>query len=751
MKILYISNSIIPSRTANSIHVMKMCQAFAENGHQVVLIAPNNKSKYEKNVKDIFDFYGVKKNFKIQKLWYPDLKIGTFFYSLSVLYYLLLNRMFDLVYGRFLHGCYFAALFGNKIIFESHAPIYEEHRYTQKVFEFLIKNKNFEKLVVISQALKNMYIENTILNDKKIQVVHDGADEVKSFSQKIKLFGKEGNLKVGYVGHLYKGKGIEIIESISNKVSRDIEFHIIGGLEKDIKQWKEKIKRNNVFFYGYVPHKKVSKFINSLDVCLLPNQKVVLAHGAEGGGMNISGYTSPLKLFEYMSHKKAIISSDLPVLKEVLNETNCLLVKHDKISDWIDAIYKLKNYILRQKIASKALNDFYSYTWKNRAKNIISSLSNKKITILISSLSGGGAEGVSVNVANSFARDGWTVDLVVLHLKNASYLDRVSEKVNLVVLNVSNARYSTFPLLKYIRNNKPEIIFVFNYELAALLVLARKLLRFKTKIIARNMNTFSKVSNISREKNLWIRIVVKFLIEKYYSKADHIVNQSHAMREDLIKVHPQLKNNSSVIYNPVAKHIEDYSNSLNHNNNIKQDYLLCVGRLEKQKAFHYAIEAFAGISNKFPNLRLKIVGQGRLESHLKQIAIDNGVKDLVDFEGFQKDMIPYYLNARATVLTSIYEGYPNVLVESITLRTPVVAFDCPSGPSEIVKDNLNGYLVNYQDLEDLKLKLSKVLLKNFDHENLKDTVKQNQVRNVYKLYRKVISSFEENKNQLLKN
>ena len=117
----------------------------------------------------------------------------------------------------------------------------------------------------------------------------------------------------------------------------------------------------------------------------------------------------------------------------MLNETNCLLVKHDKISDWIDAIYKLKNYILRQKIASKALNDFYSYTWKNRAKNIISSLSNKKITILISSLSGGGAEGVSVNVANSFARDGWTVDLVVLHLKNASYLDRVSEKVNLVV------------------------------------------------------------------------------------------------------------------------------------------------------------------------------------------------------------------------------------------------------------------------------------------------------------------------------
>ena len=110
------------------------------------------------------------------------------------------------------------------------------------------------------------------------------------------------------------------------KIFKDIDFHIIGGLEKDIEIWKDKIKSKNVFFYGYVPHKEVSKYINSLDICLLPNQKVVLAHGAESGGINISGYTSPLKLFEYMSHRKAIISSDLPVLREVLSNKNSLIV-----------------------------------------------------------------------------------------------------------------------------------------------------------------------------------------------------------------------------------------------------------------------------------------------------------------------------------------------------------------------------------------------------------------------------------------
>ena len=723
-------------------------QAFADNGHQVVLLAPNNKSKYEKNVKNVFDYYGVRENFKIEKLWYPDLKSGTVFYTLAILKYLLLNKKFDLVFGRFLYGCYLASLLKNKTIFESHAPVYEEHGFTNKIFNLFVKKKNFKKLIVISQALKIMYLENTILNQNNIDIIHDGADEVEDLTKKISLKGKKENLKVGYVGHLYKGKGIEVIESIANKVKDDVEFHIIGGIEEDISIWKQKIQNKNVFFYGYVPHKEVSKYINSLDVCLLPNQKVVLAHGARGGGINISGYTSPLKLFEYMSHHKAIISSDLPVLREVLNEKNSLLVKHDNSKSWIDGIEILKNQSERNKISNQAFKDFYYYTWKNRAKKTLINLVAKKITILISSLSGGGAEGVSVNIANSFAEDGWQVDLVVLHLKNATYLDRVSEKVNLIVLNVNNARYSTLPLLKYILKKKPDIIFVFNYELAALLVIIRTLARFKTKIIARNMNTFSRVSRISKEKNLWTRVVVRFLIDKFYFKADHIVNQSHAMREDLIALNPELTKNSSVIYNPVAKHIEEFAN-LNDLYNVKKDnYILCVGRLEKQKAFHYAIEGFARIAKKYPNLRLKIVGKGSLEKELKQNAINFGVRDRVDFEGFQKKMIPYYLHAKATVLTSLYEGYPNVLVESITLKTPVVAFDCPSGPSEIIKNKVNGYLVKYQDVEDLKIKLDLLLSSDFKINEINNTVKQNQVGQVYKLYKDVINSFDNRKSQL---
>ena len=373
MKILYISNSIIPSRTANSIHVMKMCQAFTDNGHEVILLAPDKKKKYEKKINDIYENYAVKKKFIIKKLWCPNIKGGAFFYTLAIFFYLI-NKKFNLVYGRFIYGCYIAALLKNETIYESHAPIYEETNYGLGFFNRLIKNKYFKKLVVISQALKDIYLKNGFLNDYKIQVAHDGADEVSDFNSKIKLLGDTNRFKVGYVGHLYKGKGIEIVASIADKVKDDIEFHIIGGNEQDINIWKKNINNRNVFFYGYVPHKEVSSYINALHVCLLPNQKVIFASGAKSSAMNLSKFTSPLKVFEYMSHRKPIIASNLPVLKEVLNEKNSILVDCDNITEWINAIEKLKNIKNRDALANQALSDFSNYTWKNRVLRLMNGI-----------------------------------------------------------------------------------------------------------------------------------------------------------------------------------------------------------------------------------------------------------------------------------------------------------------------------------------------------------------------------------------
>lgn len=328
----------------------------------------------------------------------------------------------------------------------------------------------------------------------------------------------------------------------------------------------------------------------------------------------------------------------------------------------------------------------------------------KRISLLISNLNGGGAQGVCVTVANGYAEQGWLVDLVVLNLKTAVYDDRVSDQVNLVVLDVDHARYAAPALLQYIRREQPKKILVFNYEMAILLVILRSIFRFKTKIIARNINTLSKKQQLS--KGFWNKYVVQKSIDNLYSNVDHVINQCKAMEQDLLSVLPNLKGRTSVVYNPVANHVEAYAKNIDFDKIEKQEYLLCVGRLEEQKAFHYAIEAFSKVVDDFPNLRLKIIGTGSLEHSLKQLVADLNVVDRVDFEGFQKDMIPYYLHAKATVLTSLYEGFPNVLIESITLGTPVIAFDCPSGPSEIIQQDVNGYLVKYLSIDDLVEKIS---------------------------------------------
>lgn len=367
--------------------------------------------------------------------------------------------------------------------------------------------------------------------------------------------------------------------------------------------------------------------------------------------------------------------------------------------------------------------------------------SKNKITFLISTLSGGGAEGVCVNIANSFAQNGWIVDLVVLNLKNEAYLSRLSKEVNLVVLNVNHARYSSFPLFKYIYKNKIKTILVFNYELSVVLVILRLLLRLRIKIISRSISTFSEKMLQFYKLSKWDRFVVAPLIKYFYHRADYVINQSNGMRDDLILIYPQLNKKSSVIFNPIPAHLIDFAIKNDLSKIEKENYLLCIGRLEKIKGFHHAIKAFAGIVKKYPYLRLKIVGKGDEEQNLKKLAKDYAVEDKVDFVGFKKDIIPYYLNARVTILPSLYEGYPNVLIESISMNTPVIAFDCPSGPNEIIVDGRNGYLVKNQDVDDLRKKMLNFPYDKFIYKDLVNSIKKNHINKVFKKYETIINSF----------
>ena len=185
---------------------------------------------------------------------------------------------------------------------------------------------------------------------------------------------------------------------------------------------------------------------------------------------------------------------------------------------------------------------------------------NKKITLIISSLSGGGAEGICINIANNFSKNGWHVDLVVLNLKNEVFLDRISNEINLVILKVNHARYSFVPLLKYLYRHKIKSCLVFNHELAVVLVILRFIFRLNVKIISRNISILSIKIELFKNKGIWQKYFVRPFVTYFYKNIDHVVNQCKSMQDDLIRYYPKIRKNTSVIYNPISFQVNDYIN-----------------------------------------------------------------------------------------------------------------------------------------------------------------------------------------------
>ena len=178
-------------------------------------------------------------------------------------------------------------------------------------------------------------------------------------------------LNIGYFGHLYKGRGLNIIKKLSEYFPQ-YSFHIVGGNDEDVNYYRKTFKDNrNIVLHGFVDPSVVHKYRNSCDILLAPYQKKVSVAGDKN--FDSSKFMSPLKIFEYMSSRKAIICSDMPVIREVLNDKNSILVKPDDHFDWIKAIKTLENGKKRKDIAENAYTDFLEkYTWSKRAERISS-------------------------------------------------------------------------------------------------------------------------------------------------------------------------------------------------------------------------------------------------------------------------------------------------------------------------------------------------------------------------------------------
>ena len=368
-----------------------------------------------------------------------------------------------------------------------------------------------------------------------------------------------------------------------------------------------------------------------------------------------------------------------------------------------------------------------------------------KLYFLIHSLSNGGAERNCVTLANCFVALGDEVEIIVLNLNDADLRIELDDHIKIVDLNVNHARTSLIPLMRYVRAHKPDKVLVFSQQLAIVLLWVRFLLRHNFKIFSRNINTLSQ----AREYNtsFWHKYIVKKLVKINYFHVDKIISQSNKMKKDLLDHYGIKPDKICVIYNPVNPSIESNGSKVPVIPLGKRTYFLFAGRLEPQKGLEYLIEAFAIANSRIPNLNLKIAGEGSERNKLLYLIKERGIQQHVQLLGYQENLIPLYQGAIATLLTSRYEGLPNVLIESIALGTPVIAFDCPSGPSEIIVEGENGYLVESFNINAFAYKLVNIVRETpFHISRVRRTAEKFHVTKIASQYRNVLLDKEMPKN-----
>lgn len=368
MKIVYISSSTIPSQAANSIHVMKMCQAFSRNGHQVTLIA---KQGEQCDWSEIKQGYGIDFHFSCERIALNGMRGQGYIYAWQAVNKAIKLKP-DIIYCRNLAAALIATLRGYKVIFESHAPILDSGVVANNLFKRLLKSANLVKMVVITKTLANYYRTQYCVPDNLLHVAADGADETSNDIQPMQLNGRFGRMQIGYVGHLYSGKGMEIVLPLARLCSH-ADFHIVGGTDKDLSYWGGQADNiPNITFHGHVAHYQTTAYIQAFDVVLLPNQAKVNTHGK--GEHDIGQWTSPLKAFEYMAAGKPIIASNLSVLREVLSHNkNALLAECGDIEQWCTAVRQLTNEPnVRAQLGQNAQQLFLAkYTWQKRSEQIL--------------------------------------------------------------------------------------------------------------------------------------------------------------------------------------------------------------------------------------------------------------------------------------------------------------------------------------------------------------------------------------------
>ncbi len=389
MKMLYIANIRLPTEKAYGIQIMKMCEAFSRIRRQVnadidvTLVVPTRRNTQFAHT-DPFVYYGVERSFTIKRInifdpwWLMRLPQGIYIKTQAFCFIVKLFLEFyfqkkyetdAIAYTRDEYLLPLLHKFFPRVVWEAHTLPSHPKRYIRSW-------RKCRHIIAITKGLKDALVKQGVYPEL-IMVAPDGVDIAKfqipnsKFQIRQELGLPQDKKIILYSGHLYEWKGVQTLADAARLLDDRFLIVFVGGTSRDIKRFADRNKSAlHIKILGYQPHYLIPHYLNAADALVLPNS-------AERDDARL--YTSPMKLFEYMTAHTPLIASRVPALQEILNDRNAIFFKPDDPRDLANVIQKvIGNSDIYDAYWKQANKDVMQYAWLTRVQRIFTSIINEQ-------------------------------------------------------------------------------------------------------------------------------------------------------------------------------------------------------------------------------------------------------------------------------------------------------------------------------------------------------------------------------------
>ena len=362
-RVVYIARATVPSKSTNSVHIAKISEGFTELTDSFSLIVSGS----DKSI-SAAEYYGLNHDFEIIELKEKGKDRLSQIKWANAAVKMAIKSGADRIVTRDPFTAFFAVMKGTEATLDLHGDLNHLCGRFYRMIKWgpFVNNKKL-KLVMISEGLKDYYVKKYGVSPDRITVLPDACtlSDYEGISDKPSgNFGER--LQIGYFGKTLIGKGIDLIRRLA-ALDPDNDYEIYGDTKEAAEKETGKSFSDNVHFHGHVRNAEIPAIMCSMDVLLLPNQDKVMVMGED-----IGKFTSPLKLFEYMASGRVIIASDLPVIREVVDDNIAYLADSADETEWKKALDSIKaNPMEAAQKAEAAKEKVKQYTWIGRAGKML--------------------------------------------------------------------------------------------------------------------------------------------------------------------------------------------------------------------------------------------------------------------------------------------------------------------------------------------------------------------------------------------